>query len=138
MKGINDTRIVQDKMGNQLRRAREGDRLKRPEFVQRLKESTKAPTESRTEMTVERLKQWEYGNNPIGHEWIPAICEVLNCDVGYLFGEYEERRRELSDVHKITGLSESSIKILEDAEFSSGYEDSTNPDKIRVGVLGVV
>lgn len=63
-------------------------------------------------MTAERLKQWEYGNNPISHEWIPAICEVLDCDIGYLFGEYDERKRELSDVSKTTGLSENAVRQL--------------------------
>lgn len=136
MKGIKDTRIVQDKMGKRLRAAR--GKRKRPALVQLLKESPKAPVESKAEMTTERLKQWEYGNNPISHEWIPAICEVLNCDVGYLFGEYEEMRRELSDAHKTTGLSEESIKILEDAESASGYEGVANPNKIRIGILDLL
>lgn len=99
-------------MGAQLRKAREDKGLKRPLFVQRLKGSLKAPVESHTEMTVERLKQWEYGNNPIGHEWIPAICEVLACDVGYLFGDYPEKTREISDICSITGLSAAAVNVI--------------------------
>lgn len=107
MKGIYDTRIVQNKMGEQLRAAR--GKTKRPALVQLLRESPKAPVESKAEMTAERLKQWEYGNNPISLEWIPAICDVLDCDVGYLFGEYEEKKREFSDICAVTGLSEKAV-----------------------------
>ena len=55
------------------------------------------------------LKQWEYGNNRIDIEWIPYLCRALNCDVGYLFGEYPEKHRESMDIRKETGLSEDSI-----------------------------
>lgn len=140
MKGIKDTRIVQNTMGKRLREAR--GKRKRPALVRLLKENPKAPIESRAEMTVERLKQWEYGNNPIAHEWIPAICEVLNCDVGYLFGEYEEERREFSDAHETTGLSKDSIKILAGGMHSSGCEDLPiqipDPNKIRIGILDLL
>lgn len=112
MKGINNTRTVQDTMGKQLRKAREDKGFKRPVFVKHLNGNSKAPMESQAEMTVERLKQWEYGNNPIGLEWIPAICDVLDCDVGFLFGEYSEKKRQFADAHKTTGLSEESIEFL--------------------------
>ena len=110
MKGTDDTRIVQNEMGERLRAAR--GKTKRPALVRLLRESPKAPVESKAEMTAERLKQWEYGNNPISHEWIPAICEVLDCDVGYLFGEYKERHRISADIAAETGLTESAIQKI--------------------------
>lgn len=58
------------------------------------------------------LKQWEYGNNRIDIEWIPYLCRALNCDVGYLFGEYLEKHHESTDIRKETGLSEDSIVRL--------------------------
>ena len=47
------------------------------------------------------LKQWEYGNNRIDIEWIPYLCRALNCDVGYLIGDYEIRTREATDCLKL-------------------------------------
>ena len=120
MKGINNTRFVQDTMGAQLRKAR--GKMKRPMMVQLLKENKKAPVESCAEMTTERLKQWEYGNNPISHEWIPAICDVLDCDTGYLFGEYEEKKREVSDICSITGLSSAAAKTIIGDKYDGFWE----------------
>ena len=105
MKGINDTKIVQQKMGAQLKAAR--GKIKRPALVQLLICNKKAPVESKAEMTAERLKQWEYGNNPISLEWIPAICDVLRCDVGYLFGDYPGARSNQS--HKCRLLRQESL-----------------------------
>lgn len=121
MKGINDTKIVQEKIGMQLRAAR-GD-IKRPALVQLLIKNKKAPVESKADMTVERLKQWEYGNNPISLEWIPAICDVLNCDVGYLFGDYPEKTREVSDICSITGLSSAAAKTIIGEKYD-GFRDT--------------
>lgn len=112
MKGIKDTKTVQITMGERLQKARDDKGLKRPTFVQLLQESTKAPVESRAKMTVDRLKQWEYGNNPVGLEWIPAICDVLGCDVGYLFGDYSEKTRGISDICAETGLSPAAVNAV--------------------------
>ena len=62
------------------------------------------------------LKQWEYGNNRIDIEWIPYLCRALNCDVGYLFGEYLEKHRESTDIREKTGLSEDSIVRLSEID----------------------
>lgn len=121
MKGINDTKIVQQKMGAQLKAAR--GKIKRPALVQLLICNKKAPVESKAEMTAERLKQWEYGNNPISLEWIPAICDVLRCDVGYLFGDYPEKTREISDICSITGLSPAAAKAIIGDKYD-GFRDT--------------
>ena len=121
MKGINDTKIVQQKMGAQLKAAR--GKIKRPALVQLLICNKKAPVESKAEMTAERLKQWEYGYNPISLEWIPAICDVLHCDVGYLFGDYPEKTREISDICSITGLSPAAAKAIIGDKYD-GFRDT--------------
>ena len=63
-------------------------------------------------ISIDRLKMWENGTNPVELEWLPALCEVLECDVGYLFGEYGELTRQVSDICKETGLSEDAIKAM--------------------------
>lgn len=136
---INDTDIVKKTIGSRLQKAREKKDISRKAVVDLLNINPKAPSFKATKLLQEgTYKKWEYGENPVQLEWIPALCEVLSCDVGYLFGEYEEIRRELSDAHKTTGLSEDSIKILEDAESASGYEDIANPNKIRIGILDLL
>lgn len=42
-------------------------------------------------------------------EWIPAICEILGCDAGYLFGEYEEYTIDKQKIKEKTKLSTKAI-----------------------------
>lgn len=129
--GTYDTRDVKLTMGKRIREAREALNLSRAKFADKLNDCENRPTINNEPnlMTFERLKQWEYGNNPVELEWIPAICKVLNCDVGYLFGEYKEKKRESSDACTTTGLSEESIVQLERM-----YHDSHFPDDVGLGV----
>ena len=93
-------------IGSRVREARENKGLSRPEFARLLEQDIHAPVEGNTYgLSINRLKQWEYGNNPVSLEWIPAICNVLECDVGYLFGDYAEKTRSISDIVDKTGLS---------------------------------
>lgn len=115
MKGIKDTILIQRLLGQRLCAARKKAGLSRPKLAELLNASPLRPyeTSSQDGLTMERLKQWEYGNNPLALEWIPAICEVLIVDVGYLFGEYDESTRGISDVVEQTGLSASAVEALE-------------------------
>lgn len=118
MKGIDNSICVQKLMGQRLKQARQDKEhtrrnLSRRKLCEELLASKKAPKEASTteiEKLENRLKQWEYGNNPVSIEWIPAICDVLGCDVGYLFGEYQEYRRVTSDIAKETGLREKAVE----------------------------
>lgn len=129
--GINNTKTVKLTMGARIREAREELKLSRAKLADKLNECEHRPiiNDEPNTMTLERLKQWEYANNPVELEWIPAICEVLKCDAGYLFGEYKEKKRESSDACATTGLSEKSIIQLERM-----YHDSHFPDDVGLGV----
>ena len=70
------------------------------------------------------LKQWEYGNNQINIEWLPYLCTVLQCDVGYIFGDYECRTRVITDIKAQTALSEDAILNLE--KNVGGYWEALN------------
>lgn len=110
--GIKDTKIVKSIMGERIRKAR--GKLSRTKFAEKLNVCEARPiiNDKPDEMNFERLKQWEYGNNPVELEWIPAICEALNCDVGYLFGEYEEYTIDKQKIKEKTGLSTEAIDWL--------------------------
>ena len=43
---------------------------------------------------------------------IKLYCDRFQCDVGYLFGDYDCETREISDIHEITGLSESAASAI--------------------------
>lgn len=112
--GIKDSNHVKKMIGGNIRKMRESRGIERPNFCDLLNQSPYHPVfEKQAEMNPDRLKQWEYGANPVNLEWIPAICEVLNVDVGYLFGEYNEPTRQVSDVVVTTGLSAETVEFLQ-------------------------
>lgn len=117
--GRNDTKDVKTTIGKNLQGAREDKKLSRKELAKQLNRFEDRPVinEKQEEMTEERLKKWEYGENTINIEWIPFLCRALDCDVGYLFGDYEEKKREISDVCAVTGLSIAAAKAIIENEY---------------------
>ena len=115
MKRIGDTSTVQKKAGERLRSARDEKGMTRKMLAEVLSAHPNAPIENcrKGEISVERLKQWEYGNNPVGLEWLPAIFDVLGIDAGYLFGQYEEKNLYLAHAVETTGLSEKATSLLQ-------------------------
>lgn len=111
--GTNDTKTTKTIMGSRLKKAR--GKLKRQELVDILNSREDRPVLNKkmASISIETLKQWEYGNNPINVEWLPVICKALDCDIGFLFGEYEEKRREVSDVCAVTGLSPGAVNFIQ-------------------------
>ncbi len=96
----------QKDMGLRIKKAREKlvPKVTQEEMSNRLEKSKNAPENSTMELT--RYRQWENGYNPVDVRWIPAICELCKCDVGYLFGEHESLTKETDEIRDITGLSE--------------------------------
>lgn len=121
-----------EEIGARLRDAREAHnpKLSRQKLVDILNNRPDKPDA----MTLERYKAWELGNNPVSSDWIVVLCKVLDCDAGYLFGEYAEKKRSISDACTITGLSENSVAVLNDytpkviARFPNGDPVMTVPD----------
>lgn len=121
MDGINNTYAVKQIVGTRIKQARKDKGLSRIALAKGMCASSKASQEmSASKYVLEelekrleaRIRQWESGANPVDIEWIPAICDVLSCDVGYLFGEYQEYRRVTSDIAKETGLHEKAIENM--------------------------
>ena len=109
---------IKNTIGERLRNAREESKISRKHLAKDMCDSQKAPEEDRLTLEelearlAERIRQWESGINQIDIKWIPAICDALRCDVGYLFGDYEERTRTKSDIVKQTGLSEKAVQNI--------------------------
>lgn len=112
--GINDTYTVKKLMGKRIKQAREKLTYSRQQFADILNSQENLPIVQNKidSVSPERLKKWESGENPVALEWVPIICNVLNCDAGYIFGEYEERNHKSADICKATGLSEKAVSDL--------------------------
>lgn len=67
----------------------------------------------RVQISRPTLDAWEKGegNSPTISDLL-RLCEVFNCDFGYLVGEYEERTRPITDICKETGLSSKAVEVI--------------------------
>lgn len=59
------------------------------------------------------VSQWERGENLPEYGTIAALCATLDCDVGYLFGVYDEINNVTHTIVELTGLSEDAVGILD-------------------------
>lgn len=100
---------LMSKVAERIHAARESTGLTQQALVSRLNASEQAPQK---ELKLDTFKKWEYGTNQLNIEWLPALCDVLHCDVGYLFGEYPQFRRVNADICKETGLTENAVNAI--------------------------
>ena len=70
------------------------------------------------------IAKWERGDSSPNVTMIPLICKALDCDAGYLFGEFDTPHKEAQDIMKQTSFSShASEKIF-------FYSRSERPEKI--------
>jgi len=58
------------------------------------------------------IKDWESERHSCSLEIIPYLCQALDCDTEYLFGNSRTPHKEISSASETTGLSDSAISIL--------------------------
>ena len=68
--------------------------------------------EERLSATRQTISKWETGQSIPSAEDLKEMCSFYGCDAGYIFGEYDEKRREATDIKRETGLSEKAINVL--------------------------
>lgn len=127
MNGTGNT--IKGIMGERLRTARESKGFSRQKLVDILNSHAKAPAFALAPgraLQMGTYRKWESGENPVDVRWIPALCDVLGVDVGYLFGEYPEKTRAASDVCAVTGLSEKGAAGLIQAYKADDVADDWN------------
>ena len=56
--------------------------------------------------------KWETGEASIPIKKLAVICDVLDCDLDYLFGKIDTPKNEISDIMKQTGLSEKAANYI--------------------------
>lgn len=59
------------------------------------------------------IANWEKGKTMPCFEDFFKMCEIFDCDYGYLMCEYDCKQRNRTDVQAVIGLSENAIKVLE-------------------------
>lgn len=58
------------------------------------------------------IGKWETGEASIPIKKLAVICDVLDCDLDYLFGKIDTPKNEISDIMKQTGLSEKAANYI--------------------------
>ena len=99
-------RYIAEKTGNRIRNLRNEKKMSQSKFIDFLRERG-------TPIGRNKLIKIEYGEgDTIDLDLLSAMCDILDCDRGYLLCEYDERTRDRHDVHELTGLSEDAINDL--------------------------
>lgn len=104
---MENTKLV----GERIRKARQKKALTMQGLVDKINDDSSRPNSEKL-LLIDRYKSWENGTNAIPLCWIPTFCRNLECDAGYLLGEYEERTWEKSKICYKTGLSETAVDVL--------------------------
>lgn len=90
------------------------------EIGKRIEAERKAQRKSRDTLaeeigtTRQTLAKWEKGNGTSSPSlWdVVRLCDMFSCDFGYIVGEYDCKKRESTDIKKITGLSEEAAEKI--------------------------
>lgn len=137
--GIENTNKVKKIIGERLKSARTKVKLSRQAAVDKLNKSNKAPHfENRKPLSLDVYKKWEYGDNTIEIEWLPAICDLYSCDYGYLFGEYQEKDRDTAFIVNKTGLSEDAVTRLQQINETNPLGQGIIRNNVMVPILGII
>jgi transcriptional regulator with XRE-family HTH domain len=83
-----------------------------------------------SEKTVASLRSWERGERLPDMETLARMCDVFDCDFGYLIADYDEKRRETADICSATNLSEKAVDTLREMK---GSADNCPSGSLAVG-----
>lgn len=96
-------------IGEKIRELRKGnqDTKSQEAFIDVLKEQYDFPISRNT------LSRIENGDmTAFSLDFLLCVCDLFNCDIGYLLGEYEEATAAANKICEITGLSEKAVEKL--------------------------
>ena len=86
------------------------------------------------------VKQWLDKNRttPIPIDALIKMCELFDCDIEYLLGEYDCKHKAEEDIHKATGLEEESINILANSVYFTYQDGNSNIDETEAAFLKLI
>ena len=70
-----------------------------------------------SERSTKTLRAWENGDMLPTLDNLAQMADLFDCDIGYLLGDYPERRRDSADVCRLTGISEDAVNKLVGVRF---------------------
>ena len=105
-----------NKIGQRIKKARELAGLSQGELGEKISYG------------YQMIGKWERGETRPSLDSLFSLCNVFNCEIGYLLCEYDSKTRESTDIQAVTGLSERAIEILSD--FNGRQMDSDAVSKL--------
>lgn len=104
-----------------------GERIKSRREKLKLSQSALAGAVDLSESSRTSIAKWEKGKAYPDTDTIRLLCEHLDCDAGYLFGEYDAPHRITADIEEQTGFGfEASDKLK---WFGKRTDNSTSAEK---------
>ena len=94
------------KIGSRIRGLREHRGWSQTELIEELQRHGGAVGRN----TLSSIENGDYID--FKFSFIKAMCEIFNCDTGYLLCEYDERVSSIQSIQNMTGLSDKAIKNL--------------------------
>ena len=99
-------------VGERIKQARKEAGLSQIKLIALLRSEQYNAGVSRT--TLVAIESGEVGKtlDNVSLRTLCAMCDLFDCDMGYLLGEYEEKHRVAAEVCDATGLSETAVQRL--------------------------
>lgn len=70
------------------------------------------PTDKEKGFGQSTISGWEKGNQLPPLPKLIALSEIFACDISYLLCDYDTKNKDISDISRITGLSEQAVNTL--------------------------
>lgn len=110
-------------MGNNYERWKIGLRIKNAREHAQL---SQAALGERIGYGYQMIGKWERGETIPSLDSLLSLCDVFECELGYLLGEHDCYTRAATDIQALTGLSEQAIKHIKhngEKRLKDGYYD---------------
>ena len=96
-----------------------GERIKQ---ARKAKGHTQETLAGQVEVDSTTVASWENGPNTPRIRTLLKLCNLFECDLGHLVGEYPEYTRQAADVHAEIGLSTEAVEQLRQWEQNAVHE----------------
>lgn len=64
------------------------------------------------------ISKWETGETEIPTKRLPKICNLLECDMDFIFGKIDVFKNQTKNIMEETGLNEEAVKILTNNKYT--------------------
>ena len=98
-----------------------GQRIKKERDAAKLSQSQLMDKIGRSPESYRVLSRWEKGTAKPEFRDMVELCNVFDCELGYLLCEYECKTRETTDIQEATGLLETAIEKLNQMSINDKY-----------------